>query len=49
MVTGLIFIVCVLLFRRGIVGEIGALFERMGRKAPAASNRVAAAADREAA
>jgi len=26
MVTGLIFIVCVLLFRRGIVGEIGALF-----------------------
>lgn len=31
MVTGLIFIVCVLLFRRGIVGEIGALLER-GRK-----------------
>jgi branched-chain amino acid transport system permease protein len=27
MVTGLIFIVCVLLFRRGIVGEIGALFK----------------------
>ncbi|WP_020654330.1 branched-chain amino acid ABC transporter permease [Massilia niastensis] len=32
MVTGLIFIVCVLLFRRGIVGELGALLER-GRKA----------------
>jgi branched-chain amino acid transport system permease protein len=32
MVTGLIFIVCVLLFRRGIVGELGALFER-GRSA----------------
>ena len=28
MVTGLIFILCVLLFRRGIVGEIGALFKR---------------------
>jgi branched-chain amino acid transport system permease protein len=32
MVIGLIFIVCVLLFRRGIVGEIGALFKR-GAKA----------------
>jgi branched-chain amino acid transport system permease protein len=32
MVTGLIFIVCVPLFRRGIVGELGALFER-GRSA----------------
>lgn len=31
MVTGLIFIVCVLLFRRGIVGELAALLER-GRK-----------------
>lgn len=31
MVTGLIFIVCVLLFRRGIVGEIAALLGR-GRK-----------------
>jgi branched-chain amino acid transport system permease protein len=31
MVTGLIFIVCVLLFRRGIVGELGVLLER-GRK-----------------
>jgi len=47
MVTGLIFIVCVLLFRRGIVGEIGALFERMGRKAPAPAARVAPATDRE--
>jgi branched-chain amino acid transport system permease protein len=28
MVTGLIFIICVLAFRRGIVGEIGALFKR---------------------
>jgi branched-chain amino acid transport system permease protein len=36
MVTGLIFIACVLLFRRGIVGEIGALFAAAGRaKAPA--------------
>ena len=34
MVTGLIFIVCVLLFRRGIVGEIGALLDK-GRKANA--------------
>lgn len=34
MVTGLIFIVCVLLFRRGIVGELGALLER-GRKVAA--------------
>jgi len=49
MVTGLIFIVCVLLFRRGIVGEIGALFERMGKKAPAATTPVNAAKDREAA
>lgn len=32
MVTGLIFIVCVLVFRRGIVGELGALLER-GRRA----------------
>ncbi|MDB5841585.1 MAG: branched-chain amino acid transporter permease, partial [Herminiimonas sp.] len=28
MVTGLIFIICVLAFRRGIVGEIMALFKR---------------------
>ena len=34
MVTGLIFIVCVLLFRRGIVGEIAALLGR-GRKSAA--------------
>jgi branched-chain amino acid transport system permease protein len=32
MVTGLIFIVCVLLFRRGIVGEIGAAFAAAVRK-----------------
>lgn len=33
MVTGLIFIICVLLFRRGIVGEIGALLGRGHRVA----------------
>ncbi|RZI44384.1 branched-chain amino acid ABC transporter permease [Herbaspirillum sp. HC18] len=32
-VTGFIFIVCVLAFRRGIVGEIGALFKRTGSSA----------------
>ena len=32
MVTGLIFIVCVLLFRRGIVGEIGAAIAGAARK-----------------
>jgi branched-chain amino acid transport system permease protein len=32
MVTGLIFIACVLLFRRGIVGEIGAAFAAATRK-----------------
>jgi branched-chain amino acid transport system permease protein len=32
MVTGLIFIICVLAFRRGIVGEIGALFKRGARR-----------------
>jgi branched-chain amino acid transport system permease protein len=31
-VTGLIFIACVLLFRRGIVGEIGAALSAAGRK-----------------
>jgi branched-chain amino acid transport system permease protein len=31
-VTGLIFIACVLLFRRGIVGEIGAALAAAGRK-----------------
>jgi branched-chain amino acid transport system permease protein len=37
MVTGLIFIACVLLFRRGIVGEMGAAFATVGRrKTPAA-------------
>ena len=33
LVTGLIFIACVLLFRRGVVGELGALWEKM-RKTP---------------
>ncbi|MBB3194966.1 branched-chain amino acid ABC transporter permease [Roseateles terrae] len=33
LVTGLIFILCVLLFRRGLVGEAGALWERMRRPA----------------
>jgi branched-chain amino acid transport system permease protein len=32
MVTGLIFIACVLLFRRGIVGEIGAAIAAATRK-----------------
>jgi branched-chain amino acid transport system permease protein len=36
MVTGLIFIACVLLFRRGIVGEIGAAFMAAARKKKAA-------------
>ena len=36
MVTGLIFIACVLLFRRGIVGEIGAAFAAATRKKKAA-------------
>ena len=36
MVTGLIFIACVLLFRRGIVGEIGALLANATRKPRAA-------------
>jgi branched-chain amino acid transport system permease protein len=31
MVTGLIFIACVLLFRRGVVGEIGAAFASAGK------------------
>lgn len=35
MVTGLIFIVCVLAFRRGIVGEISALFQRSRVRAAA--------------
>jgi branched-chain amino acid transport system permease protein len=33
LVTGLIFIVCVLAFRRGLVGEAGALWERWRRSA----------------
>jgi len=37
MVTGLIFIACVLLFRRGIVGEIGAALAPARRKAGAGS------------
>ena len=36
MVTGLIFIACVLLFRRGIVGEIGAALAAAARKKKAA-------------
>ncbi|WP_426114137.1 branched-chain amino acid ABC transporter permease [Massilia sp. PWRC2] len=36
MVTGLIFIVCVLLFRRGIVGEIGAAIAAAARRKRAA-------------
>jgi branched-chain amino acid transport system permease protein len=36
MVTGLIFIACVLLFRRGIVGEIGAALASAGRRGKAA-------------
>ncbi|MEW5891098.1 MAG: branched-chain amino acid ABC transporter permease, partial [Pseudomonadota bacterium] len=28
-IMGAIFVVCVLLFRRGIVGELGALYRRM--------------------
>ncbi len=47
MVTGLIFIVCVLLFRRGIVGEIGALFERRARKKPGTMKPSVVNADRE--
>jgi branched-chain amino acid transport system permease protein len=35
MVTGLIFITCVLLFRRGIVGEFAAYFASANRKKPA--------------
>jgi branched-chain amino acid transport system permease protein len=36
MVTGLIFIACVLLFRRGIVGEVGAALAAAGKKGVAA-------------
>lgn len=34
LVTGLIFIVCVLAFRRGLVGELGAVWERFSKRAP---------------
>jgi branched-chain amino acid transport system permease protein len=34
MVTGLIFVICVLAFRRGIMGEVIALFDRRGAKRP---------------
>ena len=37
-VTGLIFVVCVLLFRRGIVGEIAAAFATTSRKKPVAAH-----------
>jgi branched-chain amino acid transport system permease protein len=36
-VTGLIFVTCVLLFRRGIVGEIGALLQSASRKRKASA------------
>ena len=49
MVTGLIFIVCVLLFRRGIVGEIGALLERRARAKPDAAARMPLNKEQEAA
>lgn len=39
-VTGLIFVACVLLFRRGIVGEIAAALARGGRQQKAASRNV---------
>ena len=34
-IMGAIFVVCVLLFRRGLVGEVGALFNKAGSKAGA--------------
>ncbi|QNA87243.1 branched-chain amino acid ABC transporter permease [Massilia sp. Dwa41.01b] len=49
MVTGLIFIVCVLLFRRGIVGELGALFARGARNRKVAGANMAIDTEREAA
>ena len=39
-VTGLIFVACVLLFRRGIVGEIAAALDRGGRQRKAAQGGV---------
>jgi branched-chain amino acid transport system permease protein len=49
MVTGLIFIVCVLLFRRGIVGEAQALLERGRRGRSGDAARMNPSRDREAA
>lgn len=49
MVTGLIFITCVLLFRRGIVGEIGALLDRRSRAKPGTAARMDVSVNREAA
>ncbi|MFC4929321.1 branched-chain amino acid ABC transporter permease [Massilia sp. GCM10023247] len=49
MVTGLIFIVCVLLFRRGIVGELGALLERGKRGRDGDRAGIVQVKDREAA
>ena len=46
-VQGIIFIICVLLFRRGIVGEIGALFERRARAKPGTMKPSVVNADRE--
>ena len=46
-IIGAIFIVCVLLFRRGIVGEISALYRRLGRSkitSPAATGKTAESA-----
>jgi branched-chain amino acid transport system permease protein len=43
MVTGLVFVACVLLFRRGVVGEIGALLE--SRRRPGRATAAARAAD----
>jgi len=43
MVTGLVFVACVLLFRRGVVGEIGALLEARQRAGAAGTVTPAAA------
>jgi branched-chain amino acid transport system permease protein len=37
-VTGLIFVLCVLLFRKGVVGELGALFQALRKRGAAASS-----------
>jgi branched-chain amino acid transport system permease protein len=47
MVTGFIFILCVLLFRRGIVGELGALRERVRRGRNREGAGMAATQERE--